>query len=103
MICTGRLKWKRKLGNLVFYSYIFNFSAFDVRGANSCWVEKVSWLPETKLEAETGAPVHHILMEKTLLRGQDVMLNMLEVFVNRWRHMPANVTSFGLEKGGRNM
>lgn len=36
-------------------------------------------------------------MEET--KGQDVALNMLEVFVNRWRHMPANVTSLCLEKG----
>lgn len=35
--------------------------------------------------------VHHILMEKT--EGQDVVLNILEVFVNRWRHVLANVTS----------
>lgn len=33
-------------------------------GANSCRVEKVPRLPETKLEAETGAPVHHILMDE---------------------------------------
>lgn len=36
-------------------------------------------------------------MEET--KGQDVALNMLEVFVNRWRHMLANVTSLCLEKG----
>ncbi len=35
--------------------------------------------------------VHHILMEET--EGQDVVLNMLEVFVNRWRHVLANVSS----------
>lgn len=36
-------------------------------------------------------------MEET--KGQDVALSMLEVFVNRWRHMLANVTSLCLEKG----
>lgn len=56
-------------------------------------------MPETKLEAETGAPVQHILMEET--RGQDVVLNTLGVFVNRWRHMLAKVTSLSPEKKGR--
>lgn len=43
--------------------------------------------------------VHHILMEET--EGQDVVLNMLEVFVNRWRHVLANVTSLCPERGER--
>ena len=34
---------------------------------------------------------HHILMEET--DGQDVVLNILEAFVNRWRHALANVAS----------
>lgn len=43
--------------------------------------------------------VHHILMEET--EGQDVVLNILEVFVNRWRHVLANVTSLWPERGER--
>ena len=43
--------------------------------------------------------VHHILMEET--EGQDVVLNILEVFVNRWRHVLANVTSLCPESGER--
>lgn len=40
--------------------------------------------------------VHHILMEKT--EGQDVVLSILEVFVNRWRRVLANITSLGPER-----
>lgn len=38
-------------------------------------------------------------MEET--EGQDVVLNMLEVFVNRWRHVLANVTSLCPERRER--
>lgn len=55
MICIGMLKWKRKHRNPLFSSEVFDFSVFDVVGANSCSVETVSPLPETRLEAETGA------------------------------------------------
>lgn len=84
----------------MFYSYIFNFSAFDVRGggANSCWVEKVPRLPETKLEAETGAPVHHILMEET--KAKMLCSTCWKCLLTDGDIRPANVTSFGLEKGG---
>lgn len=40
--------------------------------------------------------VHHVLIEET--QGQDVVLNILEVFVNRWRHVLANVTSLCPER-----
>lgn len=43
--------------------------------------------------------VHHILMEET--EGQDVVLNILEVFVNRWRHVLASVTSLCPGRGER--
>lgn len=38
-------------------------------------------------------------MEET--KGQDVVLSVLEVFVNRWRHVQANITSFCPEREER--
>lgn len=43
--------------------------------------------------------VHDILMETT--EGQHVVLDMLEVFVNRWRRFLANVTSLCAEERER--
>lgn len=44
--------------------------------------------------------VHHIPMED--VEGQNVVLNMLEVFVTRWRHVLANVTSLYQKRGEKN-
>lgn len=96
MICIGRLKWKRKHRNQLFSSEEFNFSS-DVMWAYSCLLETVSQLPETRLDAETGARCSSHLDNE----GQDVVLNILEVFVNRWRRVLANVTSRCPERGER--
>lgn len=62
-------------------------SVFDVfvwwKKGGSC--QKQGW----RLRQVHG--VHHILMLRT--EGQDVVPKILDVFVNRWRHVLANITS----------
>lgn len=73
-------------------------SVFDVMGANSCWVEAASPLPETRLEAETGA--RRSSHPDGGDSGQNVVLNILEVFVNRCRRLLAN-SPLALSREGR--
>ncbi len=91
MICIGRLNGKESRETHCFHLKSSTSPSLMLRGRivvrlrQSLRCQKQGW------RLRQVHRVHHILMEET--EGQDVVLNILEVFVNRWRHVLANVTS----------
>lgn len=95
MVCIGRQKWKRKRSNPVKSSAsqsLMLWGQIVVRLRQPLCCQKQGW------RLRQVHRVHHILMEET--EGQDVVVNILEAFVNRWRRAGKRYLTLSRRKRG---